>query len=443
MSASRKKRRLPDPVTATIESLSHEGRGVVHVDGKAVFVDNALPGEEVRFRYLRRRSKRDEAEAVDILRASPQRVEPFCEYFHLCGGCSLQHLAPAAQIAHKQDVLLEQLRHIGRVDPEQVLEPLTGPVRGYRRKARLGARYVFRKERVLAGFRERHSSFIADIDHCGVLHPAVGELLPALKSLLGGLSIHDRIPQIEAAVGEDGAVLVLRHLAPPTETDQQALRQFAAEHDIRVWLQPGGPDTAAPLEGDGGRELTYRFEEEGISIGFHPLDFTQVNFDMNRAMLARIRELLQPGDSDNILELFCGLGNFTLPLACSVARITGVEGDAALVERARGNAARNGIANADFIHADLHGENLPPSLGAGDHDRVLLDPPRTGARELLQQLPLQNVQRLVYVSCNPATLARDAGILVHERGLRLAAAGVMDMFPHTSHVESIALFERR
>lgn len=440
---SRRKNKLPDPVTATIESLSHEGRGVVHVDGKTVFVDNALPGEEVRFRYLRRRSKRDEAEAVDILESSPERVEPFCEYFNVCGGCSLQHQAPAAQIAHKQDVLLEQLRHIGRVEPNRLLEPLTGPVRGYRRKARLGARYVFRKERVLVGFRERHSSFIADIDHCAVLHPAVGELLPALKALVGSLGIHDRIPQIEAAVGEDGVVLVLRHLAQPSEADRQALQQFEAEHDIRVWLQPGGPDTAAPLDGDGGRELSYRFEVEGISIGFHPLDFTQVNFDMNRAMLARIRELLQPGVSDNILELFCGLGNFTLPLARSVARITGVEGDAALVERARNNAMRNGIANADFIHADLHGEDLPPSLTAGGHDRVLLDPPRTGARELLRQLPLHNVQRLVYVSCNPATLARDAGILVHERGLRLAAAGVMDMFPHTSHVESIALFKRQ
>jgi 23S rRNA (uracil1939-C5)-methyltransferase len=437
---SRKKNRLPAPVVATIETLSHEGRGVVRLDGKTVFVDHALPGETVRFRYLRRRSKRDEAEAVEILNPSPRRVAPFCNHFHACGGCSLQHLAPEYQIEHKLNVLLEQLRHIGRVEPREVLPPLTGPVQGYRRKARLGTRYVFRKERVLVGFRERHSSFIADMDCCDVLHPAVGGLLPALKALLGGLSIRDRVPQIEAAVGEDGAVLVLRHLTPLTREDREKLLAFETRYGVRLWQQPGGPETAAPLSSEGGNgDLSYGFDEEGITLFFHPLDFTQINFAVNRAMLQRIRELLQPGPGDAVLDLFCGLGNFTLPLARRVDRITGLEGDEALVRRARDNAERNGITNAEFRQTDLS-QGQPAEMADRGYDKVLLDPPRTGAREILQSLDLAGVKRLVYISCNPATLARDAGILVYERGLRLAAAGVMDMFPHTSHVESVALF---
>ena len=443
MSDSRKKRQLPDPVVATIETLSHEGRGVVHLDGKTVFVDNALPGEQVRFRYLRRRSKRDEAAAEEIITPSPRRVAPFCGHYHVCGGCSLQHMEPAYQIEHKQRVLLEQLRHIGGVIPGEVLAPLTGPVRGYRRKARLGARYVFRKERVLVGFRERHSSFIADLDHCGVLHPAVGGLIPALKELLGGLSIRDRIPQIEAAVGEDAVILVLRHLAPLNPPDRARLGEFETQHGVRLWLQPGGPETAAPLTpGAGDACLSYGFDEEGITLRFLPLDFTQINFVVNRAMLGRIRELLQPAPGEAVLDLFCGLGNFTLPLSRHVQSITGVEGDAALVRRARDNAECNGIVNAEFLQADLSLETPPAGFPGNSYDKVLLDPPRAGAREILLGLDLAGVKRLVYVSCNPATLARDAGLLVQEKGMQLAAAGVMDMFPHTSHVESIALFER-
>ena len=441
---SSRKNRLPSPAVGVIESLSHEGRGVLHVNGKTVFVDNALPGETVRFRYLRRRSKRDEAEAVEILAPSPRRVTPFCAHFQACGGCSLQHMDPAYQIEHKQHVLLEQLRRMGGLEPREVLPPLTGPLQGYRRKARLGARYVFRKERVLVGFRERRGSFIADIEHCGVLHPSVAGLFPALKALLGELSIYDRIPQIEVAVGEGTTVLVLRHLAPLSPEDNEKLRVFEAQHGIRFWLQPGGPGSAAPLQPEAdGNGLYYRFDDEDITLYFHPLDFTQVNFAMNRVMLKRILELLQPAADDMVLDLFCGLGNFSLPLARHVAGITGVEGDAALLQQARANAERNNINNARFLQADLYSEDLPGGFPGTNYDKVLLDPPRAGALAILQQLDLSAVKKLVYVSCNPATFAMDAGVLVREKGLTLIAAGIMDMFPHTSHVESIALFERQ
>jgi 23S rRNA (uracil1939-C5)-methyltransferase len=439
---SSRKNRLPPPAVGVIESLSHEGRGVLHVDGKTVFVDNALPGESVRFRYLRRRSKRDEAEAVEILNPSARRVTPFCAHFHDCGGCSLQHMDPEYQIEHKQHVLLEQLRQIGGIEPREVLPPLNGPLQGYRHKARLGARYVFRKERVLVGFREKHSSFIADLDHCGVLHPSVADLFPALKALLGELSVYDRIPQIEVAVGEGVTVLVLRHLAPLVPQDRDKLLAFETQHGVRFWLQPGGPGSAAPLHPEE-NSLYYRFADEGITLSFQPLDFTQVNFAMNCAMLKRILELLQPVAEDTVLDLFCGLGNFTLPLARHVAGVTGVEGDASLLQRARTNAECNSIANARFLQADLCSEDLPAGFPGSHYDKVLLDPPRAGALAILQQLDLSAVKKLVYVSCNPATLARDAGVLAREKGMTLIAAGIMDMFPHTSHVESIALFERQ
>lgn len=350
---------------------------------------------------------------------------------------------PAYQIEHKQHVLLEQLRHIGGVEPREVLPPLTGPLQGYRHKARLGARYVFRKEQVLVGFRERYSSFIADLEHCGVLHPSVAGLLPALKVLLGKLSIYDRIPQIEVAVGEGATVLVLRNLALLSPEDTEKLRAFEKQHGIRFWLQPGGPESAAPLQPEAdGNGLYYRFEDEGITLYFHPLDFTQVNFAMNRAMLKRILELLQPATEDTVLDLFCGLGNFTLPLARHVAGVTGVEGDAALLQRARDNAERNSIANARFQQADLYSEDLPAGFPGTSCDKVLLDPPRAGALAILQKLDLSAVKKLVYVSCNPSSFARDAGVLVQDKGLALIATGIMDMFPHTSHVESIGLFQK-
>ncbi|MEX2524932.1 MAG: 23S rRNA (uracil(1939)-C(5))-methyltransferase RlmD [Gammaproteobacteria bacterium] len=440
---SPKTQKLPEPEEATIESLSHEGRGVTHINGKTVFVDNALPGETVRLNYLRTRSKRDEAEAVDILQASPQRIEPFCPYFHACGGCSLQHMEPRAQIEFKQQVLVEQLRHIGGVEAGVLLEPLMGPVRGYRHKARLGVKYVFKKQRLLVGFREKRSSFVADIDECGVLHPAVGNLLPALKELIAGLSIYNRIPQIEVAVGDGHPALVIRHLQPLNESDLYNMRMFEREHGVTLYLQAGGPDTVAPLTpGDVGNSMFYRFDEEDLTLSFGPLEFIQINLAMNRVLVKRILSLLEPGESDSILDMFCGLGNFTLPLSQYVYRVTGVEGDAELVERAVRNAELNSVKNADFCLADLYQEELQASFLRQDYNKVLLDPPRSGAREILQRLDTRNVEKILYVSCNPATLARDAGILVHDKGFTLEKAGVMDMFPHTAHVESIALFRK-
>ena len=440
---SRKKNRLPPPTTATIESLSHDGRGVTHINGKTVFVDYALAGETVRLQYLRSRSKRDEAEAVEVLEASPQRVEPFCLHFHACGGCSLQHLDPEAQVEHKQAVLLEQFRHIGRVQPGKVLKPQTGPHRGYRRRARLSVKYVFKKEKLLVGFREKRSPFVADLEHCGVLHPAVGNLLPALKNLIAGLTIYNRVPQIEAAVGDEQTALIIRHLQPLTEMDRDRLQTFEHEYGVTFYLQPGGPDSVVPLSPEENQgELFYRLGEDGVTLQFGPLDFTQVNFDMNRSLLQCILELLQPQADDTVLDLFCGLGNFTLSLARRVARVTGVEGDAGLVARAWRNAQFNGFANADFQQADLFTDNLQAAFLRRHHDKVLLDPPRSGAREILARLDCGSVDRIVYVSCNPATLARDAGILVHDKGFHLLKAGVVDMFPHTAHVESIALFKK-
>lgn len=437
---SGKKNKLPPPVEATIESLSHDGRGITRVNGKTVFVDNALPGERVRFRYLRRRSKRDEAVAEEILSASPDRIEPFCPHFHVCGGCSLQHMATDSQIRYKNQVLLEQFRHLGRVEPAHMHEPVTGPVRGYRRKARLSVKYVIRKERVLVGFREKHSSFIADIDGCGVLVPAAGELLPALKDLIAGLSIRDRIPQIEVSVGDENTVLVIRHLQPLDETDLENLRAFEEKHAVTLYLQSGGPDSLVPLSEETGKLLYYRFGDGGLSLSFEPLDFIQVNQDMNQVLLDRIREMLETTGNDRVLDLFCGIGNFTLPLSREVDRITGVEGESALVRKAGENARRNNIVNADFHQADLGENGLQASFLRQSYNKILLDPPRSGAREILQRLNYDAVEKIVYVSCNPATLARDAGLLVHEMGFQLTNAGVVDMFPHTAHVESIALF---
>jgi len=440
---SGKKNRLPPPVEASIESLSHDGRGVTHINAKAVFVDNALPGETVRLNYLRTRSKRDEAEAVEVLTASPQRTEPFCPYFHMCGGCSLQHLDPDAQIRHKEQVLMDQCRRIGRVEPEEKLAPLAGPVRGYRHKARLGVKYVFKKERPLVGFREKRSSFIADIDECAVLHPAAGGLLPALKKLVAGLSIPDRIPQIEVAVGEERTTLVIRHLQPLNKSDLENLRLFESEQGITLYLQSGGSDTAAGLSPHGCEPgLFYRFEEEDLTLFFEPLNFVQINPAVNRKLLKRVFSLLQPNASDSVLDLFCGLGNFTLPLSRYVHYITGVEGESALVEKAVYNAEQNNINNAEFYRADLYQEDLQAAFLRRNYNKVLLDPPRSGAREILQRLAAGEVEKIVYVSCNPATLARDAGLLVHDKGFTLKKAGVADMFPHTAHVEAVALFER-
>jgi 23S rRNA (uracil1939-C5)-methyltransferase len=362
-------------------------------------------------------------------------------HYGVCGGCSLQHLAPEAQIRARQQVLLDNLQRIGNVTPETVLEPMTAPVWGYRSKARLGVKYVGKKGRVLVGFREKRAALLADLSRCVVLHPSVGEHLPELSTLIGQLAARERIPQIEVAVAGEVTALVFRHLDPLSEPDRIRLQEFAGVHGFHVYLQPAGPDSIQPLS-PLDSVLAYQLPEQGVAIRFLPGDFTQVNQDINRQMIARVLELLALDQADTVLDLFCGLGNFTLPMARLAGQVVGVEGEAGLVARARDNAALNGLHNVRFHVANLFEDQRNAAWAGGACSKVLLDPPRSGAAEVLPVLGNIRPERMVYVSCHPGTLARDAGTLVHEFGYRLRAAGVMDMFPHTAHVESIALFER-
>jgi 23S rRNA (uracil1939-C5)-methyltransferase len=439
----KKRQPLPtEPVAGDIESLSHDGRGVTHVEGKAVFVHGALPGERVMFRYTRRARRHDEAVVAEVLSAATERVEPSCAHFGICGGCALQHMDPAAQVHMKQRVLAETLARIGKVEPERWLEPLAAGAWAYRRKARLGVRYVIKKGRVLVGFRERGSAFVADLARCGVLRPEVGERLPQLAELIDALSIRERLPQIEVAQGDGPTVLVFRVLDPPSAADVELLLAFAAETGLRVYLQSGGIETIEPLPGQA-VQLAYELPEHGVEIHFEPGDFTQVNLELNRLMLDQAMTLLDLQPGERVLDLFCGVGNFTLPIARRAGRVVGVEGDAGLVSRARRNAEHNGLDNVEFQQADLYGEPTAAAPWHGERfDKALLDPPRSGAREVLDALAATGVGRIVYVSCYPGTLARDAEHLVHSLGFRLVAAGAMDMFPHTAHLESMALFER-
>ena len=428
--------------TADIESLEQEGRGVAHVGGKAVFVDGALPGEQVRFRRTRRQRRHDEAVVVEVLRAAPGRVTPRCRHYGTCGGCSLQHLEHGAQLAAKGRVVADALARIGGVVPGEWLPPLTGPAFGYRRRARLGCKYVDKKGKILVGFRERSSPLLADLAACEVLAAPVGARIGELAALVGSLEIRRRVAQIEVAIGDNAAALVLRVLDEPGEADLERLREFEARQGIALYLQPGGLDTVRPLTPPA---VPLRYELPGLPAGieFAPTDFIQVNGELNRLMVARAVELLGPQPRDRVLDLFCGLGNFSLPLARLAASVDGVEGDPALVARARANAARNGIANAAFHTANLAAESQAGAWCRERYDLVLLDPPRAGAREILPAAASSRPRRIVYVSCHPGSFARDAGILSAELGYRLVAAGIMDMFPHTSHVESIALFVPR
>ena len=430
------------PFQIQILDLSHDGRGVARrEDGKAVFVAGALPGETVLAEPTARSRRVDEARTLEVLAASPERVQPRCPHFGTCGGCELQHLAEDRQIVAKQRVLLENLERIGKVAPERVLAPLVADSWGYRRKGRFSVRRVNKKDKTLVGFREQDPRFVADLRQCHTLIPQIGMKIEALAALVDGLQVREQIPQIEFIAGDDAIALTVRHLAPLGEADQAALAAFGREHGFAIFLQPKGPDSVQPLEGEA-PQLSFRLPQWDVELAFEPLDFIQVNATLNQVMIARALELLDAQAGERVLDLFCGLGNFTLPLARGVAQVVGVEGDAGLVARARANAQRNGLDNAQFFAADLAADQRgTPWMRAG-FDKLLLDPPRSGADEVLKQLPLQGIDRIVYVSCHPGSLARDAGYLVHERGYRLAAAGVMDMFPHTAHVESIALFER-
>lgn len=430
------------PFQIQILDLSHDGRGVARrEDGKAVFVAGALPGETVLAEPTARSRRFDEARTLEVLTASPERVPPRCPHFGTCGGCVLQHLAEDRQIVAKERVLLENLERIGKVAPGRVLEPLTADSWGYRRKGRFSVRRVNRKDKTLVGFREQDPRFVADLGQCHTVIPQIGMKIQALAALVDGLQAREQIPQIEFIAGDDAIALTVRHLAPLDEADRAALAAFGREHGFSIFLQPKGPDSVHPLGGQA-PALSFRLPQWEVELAFEPLDFIQVNAGLNQKMIARALELLDAQAGERVLDLFCGLGNFTLPLARTVAEVVGVEGDAGLVARARANAQRNGLGNAQFFAADLTTDQRgTPWMRAG-FDKLLLDPPRSGADEVLKQLPLQGIDRIVYVSCHPGSLARDAGFLVHERGYRLVAAGVMDMFPHTAHVESIALFER-
>jgi len=443
MSRKRKRRQIPqEPIEVEIESLSHDGRGVAHVEGKALFVVGALPGERVVARYLSVQRRFDLAVTEQVLRASPDRVEPRCAHFGVCGGCSLQHMDEARQIEVKQQTLLDNFRRLGGVEPEQVLPPLTGPHWGYRRKARLGVRDVPKKGRVLVGFREQHSNRVAVSERCEVLDAAIGPRLLELSGLIGSLDARRRIAQIEVAVGDNAPGLVFRNLDELNESDCEKLRSWGESNGIQVYLQPKGPDSVFPLWPVDAR-LYYRLPAYDVELEFRPTDFTQVNMDINRAMVDLALGLMELSAGDRVLDLFCGLGNFSLPMARTAAHVVGVEGAEELVQRAREAARHNGIGNIEFHAANLMETDGFDSAWFHDgHDKLLLDPPRSGAQAVCERMDRLAPQRIVYVSCHPGSLARDAGILVNGHGYRLLKAGVMDMFPHTAHVESIALFER-
>lgn len=433
-----------------VDRLGHDGRGIGAVNGKTVFVEGALPGEDVSFRYTFSKPNFDEGVATQVHVPSAMRVAPACPHADVCGGCSLQHLAADEQLAMKQRVLLEQLRHFGNVEPQVLLPALTGEHYGYRRKARLAVRYVHGKGGVLVGFREKRTSYIADINNCAVLLPDVGTRITALRALLSSLTARDRIPQVEVAAGDSEVALVIRHLDPLSEADRAAILGWCREQGFQCYLQPGNESTihrAWPAAGESPERLAYRLDDFGVELLFHPNDFTQVNSSVNRQMVKAAIDLLDPQPQDRVLDLFCGLGNFTLPLATRAAQVTGVEGSAEMVARGSENVAHNrarGVALGEtrFFAANLDGELAGMAWAQERYDRLLIDPPRSGAEAICRQASRFGAARIVYVSCNPATLARDAGLLAAE-GYVLEKTGVMDMFPHTTHVESLAVFGKK
>ncbi len=445
-----------DPFTVEVESLDLEGRGVARRAGKVVFVEGALPGERVRATALRVKPAYETARLLEVLRAAPMRVVPRCRHFGLhqgaCGGCSMQHLDPRGQLAIKQRALEDSLWHVGRLRADTILRPVGGADWHYRHRARLTVRHVAKKGGVLVGFHERASSYVADMTECPVLPVHLSDLLVPLRELIGRLSVRDRLPQIEVAIAGRGetvvTVLVLRVLVDPTGEDRQRLLEFAHRHAVTFWLQPGGPASAAPLDPDTEVQLVLRLPESGVELPFAPTDFTQVNHGINEILVRRVLALLDPQPHERIVDFFCGLGNFTVPLARRSRRVTGLDGSAMLLARAAQAAGRNGLAGAvDFAAHDLFAWSADDLAGLhaehGAIDAVLIDPPREGALAVVRSFARASrpPRRIVYVSCNPATLARDCAVLVHDGRWRLRAAGVVNMFPHTSHVESIVTLE--
>jgi len=432
-----------EPRAAAVESLDHEGRGIARIDGKAIFIEGALPGERVLFQATRIKPNFEEGEATAVLKESADRVTPGCKFFGLCGGCAMQHASPALQLAAKQRVLEDNLARIGKVEPEQILPPISGSPWGYRHRARLSVHFVPKKGGVLVGFREKKSSYVADMTSCEVLPRSIGYLIVPLRELMTSLDGRDRIPQIEMAIGANVIALVLRVLEPLSQADEERLRIFADAHKVQWWQQSKGPDTAVawyPLDAPA---LTYRLPEFNLELAFRPTEFTQVNHEVNERMVKRAVDLLDPQPGDDVVDLFCGLGNFSLAIARRGANVVGVEGSEALVQRASENAAHNGLSDrARFFAADLYTDPVRAVASLPKASKWLIDPPRDGAMEVCKLVDENTVERIVYVSCSPSTLARDAEVLVRTKGYRLKAAGVINMFPHTAHVESIALFER-
>jgi 23S rRNA (uracil1939-C5)-methyltransferase len=427
----------------TIESLDQEGRGIAHADGKVIFIEGALTGETVSYASYRKKPSFELAQMTELHRAASIRVQPACAHFGVCGGCSMQHLDARVQVAVKQRILEESLARIGRVKPETMLPAIYGQSWGYRERARISVKYVIKKSKTLVGFHERRSSFVADMQSCEILAPKIAGLIQPLAKLVEGLSIRDKLPQIEVAVGEHVDALVLRVMAPPSAEDEAALRAFADQHQVQFWLQSKGPETIVPFHPLNAPALSYSLPEFGITMPFAPGEFTQVNSALNRVMVSRALRLLDPQPDEYIVDFFCGLGNFTLPIARSGARVLGVEGSDALVKRAAQNARTNDLSgNTQFAAMNLFEMDEAKLASLGKFDKWLIDPPRDGAMELVKSItPGIAPQLIVYVSCNPATLARDAAELV-QRGYVLKSAGVMNMFPQTSHVESIAVFEK-
>lgn len=432
------------PVTTAVEKFSHDGRGIARIDGKTTFIDGALPEETVIFQYTSKKRDYDEGVVLSVLEASPQRVEPHCPHYVMCGGCSLQHLDGATQIHEKQTLLLDVLQRVGHCQPESVLEPLTSELWHYRNKARLSVRYVEKKQSALVGFREKSNPrYITEINECPVLNRRVDAQLLPLRALIDALDDSHCIAQIEVAAGDEDVALIFRNMTPLTLADEEKIRAYADQSQFRIFLQPAGPDSVYlfyPKEA--GPFLTYCLPEYDVRLQCLPTDFTQVNLSLNRRMVTHALQLLALEPDDVVLDLFCGLGNFSLPMARHCKHVVGVEGSDAMVQRASMNARANGISNAEFFCANLEEITALDALVSYTFSKVLLDPPRTGALEIVKQIDKLNPERIVYVSCNPATLARDADILVNQHGYRMLEAGVMDMFPHTAHVESIALFVR-
>jgi 23S rRNA (uracil1939-C5)-methyltransferase len=427
-----------------IESLDHEGRGIAHADGKVVFIEGALTGERVTYSSYRKKNNYEQAKVEQILKQSFMRVQPKCSVFGVCGGCSMQHLDPRAQVAVKQRVLEDNLQRIGKVKPEVMLPPIYGQPWAYRQRARLSVRHVLKKNKTLVGFREQNGKYVADMQHCEILTPKIASLLPLLGELNEKFTVRDILPQIEVAIGEHVDVLVLRILAALTPSDEALIKEFADKHQVQFWTQTKGPETVIPFYPLNALHLSYSLPEFGITMPFAPTEFTQVNSDMNRLMVSRAMRLLDPKAGERIADFFCGLGNFTLPIARSRAQVLGIEGSDALVKRARQNAEYNGLTgNTEYRSMNLFEMNEAELAKLGHFDKWLVDPPRDGAIELMKSISdAVAPRRIVYVSCSPSTLARDAEVLVHAKGYALKAAGVMNMFPQTSHVESIAVFEK-